>query len=286
MRKTHSAFVGLTLALFPSITTLAAEATRKSDKASDLKAPSAQTNPADKPAAARNEAERVNVENIKEKYWARGDESELGVVQNRAYSKARKFELGVFTGTMVNDPFLNVKGLGGIVGYHFNEYFSLQFMGWKSYVTGSGAYEAFQQGIQESEGVAAVPSTNDPHFYYGGEAVGSILYGKLSVLGAAIIYYDMHIMGGLGLTATDTGRNFTQHIGIGQQIYLSKSVALRLDYRLMHYSELLVRKSSAADQAASPTEGQAIGDRANWTNAITLGLDILFDFGSFGGGPK
>jgi hypothetical protein len=35
-------------------------------------------------------AERVNTEAIKEKYWARGDESEIGVVQNRLYSKANK----------------------------------------------------------------------------------------------------------------------------------------------------------------------------------------------------
>ena len=66
-------------------------------------------NPATTPAAAPSgtpgaaadadvdsEAERVNVDTIKEKYWARGDQSELGVVQNRAYTKAHKWEFGLF----------------------------------------------------------------------------------------------------------------------------------------------------------------------------------------------
>src|SRR5476649_915658 len=60
-----------------------------------------------------SEAEHVNVENIKSKYWARGDESELGVVQNRLYSKEHKIEVGVFGGVVATDPFLQVNSVGG-----------------------------------------------------------------------------------------------------------------------------------------------------------------------------
>src|SRR4051812_6211150 len=52
-------------------------------------------------------AERVNVESIKQKYWARGEESELGVVQNRLYSKEHKVEIAGFYGFLGSDPFLN-----------------------------------------------------------------------------------------------------------------------------------------------------------------------------------
>src|SRR5690606_17566597 len=67
-----------------------------------------------------SEAERVNIENIKQKYWARGDEGELGVVQNRMYTKTRKFELGVYTGVVATDPFLSVYSLSGTFAFHFN----------------------------------------------------------------------------------------------------------------------------------------------------------------------
>src|SRR5262245_10788021 len=62
-------------------------------------------------AADNGQGERVNVENIKQKYWARGDESELGVVQNRLYSKANKLELSLLGGILSTDPFLSVKAL-------------------------------------------------------------------------------------------------------------------------------------------------------------------------------
>jgi outer membrane beta-barrel protein len=239
--------------------------------------------PAETPSS-KADGERLNVDTIKEKYWARGDEAELGVVQNRAYSKKRKIEFSLMGGTVMNDPFLNVKTLGGTLGFHFSEYLSAHVVGWKAYATGSGAYTGFQEAIQASGGVPAVPATNNPLWYLGGEAVGSILYGKLSVVGKSIIYFDLHLLGGLGQTGTETGKNFTQHIGIGQKIYLSKLASLRLDYRLMHYNELLVKKSASVDQAAPPSLGDPIGNRNNWTHAITLGIDILFGFEREGAG--
>src|SRR4051812_5711745 len=78
--------------------------------------------------------EKVNVESIKEKYWARGDESELGVVQNRLYSKEHKFEFGVFGGSVSTDPFLSVHALGASMAYHFTEYFAAQIEGWHDFV--------------------------------------------------------------------------------------------------------------------------------------------------------
>jgi outer membrane beta-barrel protein len=242
------------------------------DKASDIKDAS----------SSQSDGERLNVDSIKEKYWARGDEAELGVVQNRTYSKKRKLEFSLLGGTLMTDPFLNVKTLGGTIGFHFSEYLSAHIVGWKSYVSGSGAYERFQEVIQEKVGVPAVPATNNPLWYLGGEAVGSLLYGKLSVLGKSIIYFDLHMLGGLGQTVTETGRNFTQHVGIGQKIYLSKTTSLRFDYRAMHFNELLVNKKASADKATPPTLDAPIGNRTNWTHAITLGIDILFGFGKEG----
>jgi len=65
--------------------------------------------------------EQVNVDAIREKYYARGDENELGVVQNRAYSKAHKFEFGVLASLLTTDPLLSATGFGAHLGYHFSE---------------------------------------------------------------------------------------------------------------------------------------------------------------------
>lgn len=212
--------------------------------------------------------ERASVESIKQKYWARGDENELGVVQNRTYSKDKKFEFGVYGGFITTDPFINVKNVGFQTGYHFSEYISAHFLYWHNYVAPSSALNTFQ------ETVGATTNYNPPRNYYGSEIEASILYGKLSLLGKKIIYYDFHLIGGVGLMNTDNGNYVTPSVGLGQQVYITKSVALRIDYRLMAYHEAIYEK------VITPKLGQLDGYRVNWTNAITIGFDILFGPGA------
>ena len=208
----------------------------------------------------------VNVDVIREKYWARGDEAELGVVQNRAYSKAGKAQFGVLSGLAMSDPFVNVRTTGFSLGYHFSEYVGVSALYWRDFVGGSSALTTFE------EFSGATANTNLPKAYLGAEGQGSLLYGKLSVLGKAIIYYDLHATAGMGLTYTESGNYFTPSLGLGQRFYLSKNISLRFDYRIMHYNENIIEK-------VVPTKlGEIRGERSNWTNTVTLGLDFLFGF--------
>jgi len=213
---------------------------------------------------ATRDVEQVNLDAIKEKYWARGDETELGVVQNRTYSKKGHFEFATFGGVAFSDPFLETKMLGGAFGYHFSEYIAAYLLGWKHFSSGSSALQTFEQ----TQGATA--NTNLPRFYLGAEGSASIFYGKLSVLGKAIIYYDFLMLGGVGVTDTESGRYVTPHLGIGQRYYLSKSASIRLDYRLQYYRETLLEKQ------ITTRLGQSVGDRDNWSNTINLGIGFMF----------
>ena len=214
-------------------------------------------------SGAINDDDRVNVDAIKEKYWAKGDEAELGVVQNRLYTKVGRFEVGTFAGMIMSDPFLSVTTLGASVGYHFSEYFAVHVFGWKAFSGPSSALTTFIQ----TEGATA--NTNQPKSYLGSEASASLLYGKLSLIGKKIIYYDFHLLGGLGVTNTESGADLTGHVGIGQQVYLTKSASIRLDYRLMPYEEQIKEK-------VIPTKlGQVVDKRTNWSNSVTLGITFL-----------
>ncbi|MEK6705956.1 MAG: outer membrane beta-barrel domain-containing protein [Bdellovibrionota bacterium] len=215
-------------------------------------------------SSAEDEAQQVNIDAIKEKYWARGNETELGVVQNRLYSKESKLEIGSLVGVLSTDPFLSVKCLGIKAGFHFSEYFAANILAWKNFVEPSSALLTFQ------ETVGATTNNNPQRSFIGTELAASLIYGKLSLIGKAIIYYDLHLSAGGGVTATESGNYFTPLIGIGQQIFLSQSVSLRVDYRAMRYTETIIEK------VITPKLGQPIGQRVNWTNAVTLGLDFLF----------
>ena len=241
--------------------------------------PQPSPSPSASPDAASMEpslgGEQVNVDAIREKYWARGDESELGVVQNRAYSKSHKFEFGVFTSLLSTDPLLSATALGMHAGYHFNEYFALQLMGWRTYTSTNSNFAAINSTILGEGGIPIVPASNYQRGWYEAELSASILYGKLSLIGKSIIYYDLHFILGGGVMLTETGNDIAPVVGIGQSIYLTKTISLRTDYRLIPYNESLLIK----DGIAAPLGTVNPNSRTNYTSAVTLGIDFLVDFG-------
>lgn len=210
-------------------------------------------------------AEKVSVDAIKERYWAGGNQSELGVVQNRLYSKDKRLELDVFGGILTSDPFLSTRALGGGIGFHFSEYFSAHLLAWKATNSASSALTFLRNNI------AAEANTNPPSAYYGAEGRWSVLYGKLSLVGKAILYYDMNLAFGLGATKTESGTYVTPHLGLGQQVFLSKRVSIKVDYRAMYYKETLTEK------AVISRLGQVAGTRSNFTHSVSVGLGFLFD---------
>lgn len=194
----------------------------------------------------------VSVDRLKQQYW-RKDES-VDVVQNRLYSKKRRFSIYAFGGTVDTDPFLEVKNAGANIGYHFNEYWSLSALAWTYFVNDSSALTQLQQQT------GATASTNRPDNYFGGELGYSVIYGKLSLAGKSILYYDFHLLAGAGMQSGTTGDNFAFHFGVGQQTYLSRYFAVRLDYRRMHYKEKTSRTSA---------------ERTSWNDIVTLGAAFL-----------
>jgi outer membrane beta-barrel protein len=160
-------------------------------------------------SATTTAPEKLPVDKIKEKYWQKGNDVEVSVIQNRLYSKAHTFELGVYVGSISTDPFLSVKNYGLSLGYHINDYFGIVALAWKESVSPSSALTL----LQSSENTTA--NTNDPKSFWGGELDFVPLYGKLSLVGKAIIYFDTHVDAGAGETSTETGNYLTPFIGIG-----------------------------------------------------------------------
>lgn len=214
-------------------------------------------------AAPKGKTDRVNVDLLKQKYWAQGEESELSVVQNRKYKKKGTLETGLQLGSISTDPFLVVKSVGLRVNYNFNEDFGVGAFVWKMISAPSDAYTTLETTT------TARANVNHQTMFYGAEASYSPIYGKLSILGKAIIYYDMKVMGGLGWMNTDTGSYLAPLLGIGQKIFLQHNISLSFDYRFVFYNETVTNRN--------PT-GAASFSRTNYTHAITIGVDYLFSF--------
>lgn len=227
---------------------------------------------AEPPAApATQNPDVVDVEKIKSKYWAKGDEAELGVVQNRLYSNAKHIELQGYGGIVASDPFLSVKNAGAALGYHLNNHFALHATYWRSFAGPSAALKTFESELKSTT------NTNEPKGFFGLQASGGFMYGKLSLLGKSIIYFDLFLRGGVGETVTETGNWITPFLGLGQQIHLSKVISLLLDYKYMRYEEDIRGKVPG-----TANFGKILGTRVNTTDVVTLGVAFAIDPG-FGG---
>lgn len=220
------------------------------------------------PARPSQTVERINVDTLKQRYWETAEDTDPKVVQNRIYKKEHKLELQAFVGTISSDPFLSVRNTGFSFGFHFTESLALNALYWKAYSSKSSSLDRLEQETGRSA------NTNDPKSFSGGEFAYSPIYGKLSVFGKAILHYDLHFLAGGGVTNTLSGKYTTLHLGLGQQIYLSKVFALRLDYRLMRYQEDILEQHRPA-----PLLGTVVANRVNFTDAITLGISAFLGFG-------
>lgn len=230
---------------------------------------------ADKPKAAptpptnatAEENETVDVNAVKEKYWASGEEKDLGVVQNRTYKKAGRFQIGLLAGKTFGDPFLDISTFGGSFGYHFSEYIGVNVTYMKQIVQSSDALKTFEATRN------ATSNTNKPSYYLGAELTASLLYGKLSVVGKKIIYYDMYLAGGGGVTKTESGTDPTYVAGLGQRFFVTNNISFRTDYRYMGYKETILEKVIPSKM------GQAVAERTSQNHVITLSIDYFFGSG-------
>ena len=229
------------------------------------KGPAKATPKAPEPASQAPSAEQdaAELEKIKSRYWAQGSETEMGVVQNRLYTKQGKVESWLFGGIVASDPFLSIQTTGLNLGYHFNETSSFHLMGMKHFVGPSAALNVLRKGSKEA-------NTNLPAGMVGAEYKASLLYGKLSLVGAKILYFDMHFGLGAHVTNTETGNYIGPMASVGQSIYLARNVSLRFDYRNIAYRERLIEKEK------SGTLGQIIGTRNNNSHTLQIGVSFLW----------
>jgi outer membrane beta-barrel protein len=242
MRSPFPALILFTLASTPA---LAAEA-----------APPVRTEPA---------PQRLEVDALKQKYWAKGNEADLEVVQNRMYTKQYKLNIGLMAGSVAGDPFLNSKAYGGTLGFNFTESLGVNALYWRLSSSYSSAYDAFVE-------LSGYGSNSNPlHSLLGGELSWGILYGKLSLLGKAILHFDLFLYGGAGQIKTQNNSSLAPWVGIGQQLYITRWLTFRVDYRYIRYNEDIIELYGTADVP----KGTLRQTRSTSASALTFGVNFL-----------
>ena len=181
-------------------------------------------------------------------------EGKIEPVSGQLYQKANRFEITVPSVNLsLNDAFFNKYFVGAKLGYHFSEMFAAS----ATFATGLNAATGSTTTCPTNEGCSQV---GDRELYQlpghlrmmAGVEVGfSPIYGKLNILAQNAAHLDVSLLAGadwishrqaISAAEADAGstpgiRNtFGGHLGVGMRIFLSNSIALRLELKDYIYS--------------------------------------------------
>lgn len=184
------------------------------------------------PPSAEQISDKIEVGNLEQKYWSAKDD-DFTVVQNRTFTKNKRFFISIMTGRIVNDGFIEGSPNSAAFGYFFNEKHGLSL----DYSQFSTHDNSVTKQFISRYGVA--PAYNKPLVTTSLTYMWSPIYAKVSLLEKKILYLDMSIGFHLGITqyrsmTVDGGEKATSnHYGLdlNQLWFLSKNLALRFDIR-------------------------------------------------------
>lgn len=195
-----------------------------------------------------------------------GKKPKIDPIRNRFFIKSNRFEIAPALGYVPNNSFADIYVGGAFLAYHFSESLSVEAAVMYSPNTGTTgvknltrtlldiAYQGdpdttFQQPIDRLTLATAFSARWSP------------VYGKINLIGEGVVNFDVYGTGGIGLLAiskdvavvSDDYRNgestdpvalepnaeqfFTPglNLGVGLDLFLSPTVAIKLDARTLVY---------------------------------------------------
>lgn len=177
----------------------------------------------------------------------------VSVLQNRFFKKVLRPELGILAGQVNDEAYLETKYTGARLGLFFTEQIGLEYQFIKTKVSDSLDRKAlrnikylpyplpteeedpnFDPATQYKE---VSPEINPIRRAHDLTAVYAPIYGKLDLLNAYILYFDLYISLGLSKVDTDQGEKSAFTFGIGERFYFSESWSIRVDYKRRMYDE-------------------------------------------------
>ena len=255
----------LSLTVLAVVVPSAAWAAGGKSKTQDASASAPQPTASPAPAPAPGE-EKLDVTDLENKYWSAKD-TDFSVVQNRLFTKAGRFSGSLEYGTFLNDSWTNDPTYELDLSYYFSERYGVT-------VTYDSVDSQSNQATQHLESQSGEPDHNQVKNFYGASFNWVPFYAKMSLLNSSIIYFDMAISPGLGMTSYDqriqSGDSMkmapTLTLDITQHFFLSKHFAIRVDLKNRWYQ----------NQIDSFKTGSQTSNDVSLTNILMLGFTYFY----------
>ncbi len=217
--------------------------------------------------SAAGESDKVDVTDLEKKYWAQKD-TDFSVVQNRLYTKANRLSLNLQSGFLINDQWSDGPTMAASLGYFFSERFGVE----AHYQVTKSADNKALSNLKAQSGTANHGKIKG---YQGLTANWVPFYAKMSVMNSTIIYFDMAISPGIGVTTYEQQREAgneertapTMALDISQTFFFSNYAAFRVDYKNRWFQEDIVRYR---------TPSANVNTETSQTSLLTFGFNFFF----------
>ncbi len=224
---------------------------------------------------AQSGSDKLDVKALEQKYWSAKDD-DFSVVQNRAFSKAKRFYGTAHYGQAINDPYFSGSYFGLSGGYFFSESFGVE---------GSYQSTSFDKNkiFNDVIGLGGGPKANNAKSKMVVNALWVPIYAKMSLFDRKIIHFDMGFTAGLGQFAYESiynigttanpiektrSANTTGYsIGIMQQFYFNRLAAIRVDFNNTVSTQDTVKYNDAA--------GAKSGSKSINDTSLIIGLTVF-----------
>ncbi len=227
-------------------------------------------------SAPGGQSDKLNMGDLEKKYWAPKD-TDFSVVQNRKYTKAKRFALSLLAGPIVNDPYNTGYNYEMKLNYYFSERYGIEFFDDKADLSDSQTTKDFQS----LSGGGVRPDFNRDVNFVGVGFNWVPFYAKMSFLGKKIIYFDMQFTPFIGVetyeqvvndTMNDPQKNsFAYGFDVVQYFFFSKHFAVQADLQNRYFQQNIVSYGNGLALPGAPKSSNT----ANTTNFL-MGVTYFF----------
>jgi outer membrane beta-barrel protein len=228
---------------------------KKTDETQVLPAPGTDGKPADAGAPPAPTGDKLDITDLEQKYWSAKD-TDFSVVQNRTYTKEKRYSLSASMGPIVNDAYSKGFGFALTGNYFFSEREGVQLEYTTTNLSNSKMVEAFAGNYG-----GVIVDHNKVKTSIGASYNYVPVYAKVSLLGKKILYFDMIFSPGVAIVNYEqnlsAGNEKQQSVAltfdVSQMFFLSSKLAIRADLKNRWYQHN-VRSWRYGSQISSDTE--------------------------------
>jgi outer membrane beta-barrel protein len=222
-------------------------------------------------------SDKLDIRKLEQKYWSAKDD-DFAVVQNRRYTKAKRFFLSANYGVPFNDPFNSGSMLGFNLGYFFNERWGIDLEHKTGSLKDNDAVKSFQSRF------GAYPD----HNVFASSQILSVslvpFYAKMSFMDKSIIYFDMGLSLGAGTMSYKikqvegdlTKSSAVIKLAVFQQIFFTEHLAVRADLTNTWGNQQKAKYYTPQDGTYGYTDSRDLGTKMTNDTSLLFGLTYWF----------